>query len=87
VEAFPDQGTTVRLLIPQHVSIPEDSDVFADWPLGSDLLGEIAASEEEPKSRRINESIHCADETNLVDLVEVDHKSYESQEIHAEAVR
>jgi ligand-binding sensor protein len=87
VEAFPDQGTTIRLMIPVHVSLPEESDVFADWPFISDVLSEVATGDEALQSSRINEAVHSVADMNLVDLVEVDHKSYESQEIQAEMIK
>lgn len=87
VEAYPDHGTTIRLMIPVHVSFPEEGDVIADWPLNADLWSGVASGGETVKPSRINDAVHCVDETNLIDLVEVDHKSYEDQEIQSEAVR
>lgn len=87
VEAFPDQGTTIRLMIPAHVNLPEESGMIADWPLGSGLWSEVAAGDETIRPSRINDKVYCLDETSPVDLVEVDHNSYEDEEIQSEAVR
>ncbi len=87
VEAFPDRGTTIRLLIPTHISLPEESDVFDHWPLSADLLSALDGKDEQPGPARMSGSVHSAEEMTRVDLVEVDQESYKSQEIQAEAAR